>query len=93
MDATAPVRDLLREQNIHDYTTQLQGPENKVLIQTFFVNQNNCDETSASLYRPVTKKGDPRIWFHNLKKYCNPCNLLALVMFSIFLIQLFHSHC
>lgn len=90
MDATAPVRDLLREQNIHDYTTQLQGPENKVLIQTFFVNQNNCDETSASLYRPVTKKGDPRIWFHNLKKYCNPCNLLALVIIqnSIYIFNL-----
>jgi hypothetical protein len=37
-------------------------------------------ETEASLYRPVTKQGDPRIWFYNLKQYCVPCNLLAILV-------------
>ena len=37
-------------------------------------------ETAASLYRPVTKKGDPRIWFKDLKSYCSPCNLLAIII-------------
>lgn len=80
MDATAPVRELLREKRIHDYLLQNQGPDNKVLVETYFVNDHDIKETSASLYRPMTKKGDPRIWFSNLKKYCNPCNLLALII-------------
>lgn len=33
-----------------------------------------------SLYRPKTKKGDPRIWFSGLKNYCQPRNLLALTV-------------
>ena len=79
MDATAPVREMLLNEGIHDYESQGQGPENKVLIKSFFVNSNGLMESTASLYRPVTKKGDPRIWFKDLKKYCHPCNLLALV--------------
>lgn len=79
MDAIAPVREMLLNEGIHDYDSQGQGPENKVLIKSFFVNSNGLTESIASLYRPVTKKGDPRIWFKDLKKYCLPCNLLALV--------------
>ena len=79
MDAIAPVREMLLNEDIHDYESQGQGPENKVLIKSFFVNFNGLTESTASLYRPVTKKGDPRIWFKDLKKYCHPCNLLALV--------------
>lgn len=80
MDATIPVRELLADQKIHDYASQLQGPENKVNIQAFFVNEKDCTPSSASLYRPNTKNGDPRIWFTGLKHYCNPRNLLALVI-------------
>ena len=79
MDATASVRDLLYDAHIHDYSIQGQGPENKVLVETQFVGDGSLVETSASLYRPVTKKGDPRIWFSNLKRYCKPRNLLAIV--------------
>lgn len=80
MDATASVRYLLKSENVHDYEGQLQGPENKKLVETYFVTSNNTVSSCASLYRPVTKKGDPRIWFSNLKKYCQPCNLLALLV-------------
>ncbi len=79
MDATAPVRELLLNEGIHDYEKQRQGPENKVIVKSFFVNADGLTESAASLYRPITKKGDPRIWFKDLKKYCRPCNLLALV--------------
>ncbi len=79
MDATASVRELLLNYGVHNYDTQLQGPENKRIITTYFVEENCLIETSASLYRPITKKGDPRIWFSNLKKYCQPCNLLAII--------------
>lgn len=80
MDATAPIRQLLLDANVHDYEAQGQGPEHKVLIPAHFVNYNDVTDTVASLYRPVTKNGDPRIWFSNLKKYCAPHNLLAIIV-------------
>lgn len=80
MDATGPVRELLKDSNTHDYNYQKQGPEAKVLIESYFVYPDRLQETTASLYRPKTKKGDPRIWFSKLTHYCNACNLLALII-------------
>lgn len=90
MDATAPVRELLKSEKVHDYEMQGQGPENKVLIESYFVQSNEIIETYASLYRPVTKAGDPRIWFKDLKKYCSPCNLLAIIVIkkALFVVNL-----
>ena len=82
MDAIGTVRDLLKEEGIHDYETQGQGPAAKILCQAFFVTSCELVETQASLYRPKTKKGDPRIWFKNLRQYCKPCNLLSLFVFE-----------
>ena len=80
IDAIGDVRILLKESGVHDYDSQGQGQENKVTIRSFFVYSGSVVETVASLYRPVTKKGDPRIWFSNLKTYCTARNLLALVV-------------
>lgn len=82
MDATAPVRELLLDAGIHNYELQQQGPEGKVKISAHFVNLYDNTDTEASLYRPHTKKGDPRIWFSKLKTYCQPCNLLAIIVFN-----------
>lgn len=80
MDAIAPVRQLLLDTQVHNYETQKQGPNNKVLIPAHFVNYSDVTDSVASLYRPETKKGDPRIWFSNLRKYCLPYNLLAIIV-------------
>ncbi|MCQ2053031.1 MAG: MvaI/BcnI family restriction endonuclease [archaeon] len=90
MDATKPLRELLKFANVHDYDKQGQGPDNKVVIETHFVTKDDVIDTTASLYRPNTKDGDPRIWFSNLKKYCKPCNLLAILVFnkSLYVINL-----
>lgn len=80
MDAIATVRTLLKETGIHDYYFQEQGQENKARVPSYFVEYNGMVETMASLYRPKTKKGDPRIWFSGLKNYCQPRNLLALTV-------------
>lgn len=80
MDATATVRELLLNSNVHNYDAQLQGPDAKVKVRSFFVCTNNLIETEASLYRPITKKGDPRIWFSKLHQYCHYHNLLALII-------------
>lgn len=82
MDATGPVRELLLNENIHNYATQQQGPSNKVIVKTHLVTPEGLKETETSLYRPVTKQGDPRIWIYKLKHYCSPCNLLALIVIN-----------
>ena len=35
---------------------------NKKLIETLLISENSFHKTKTSLYRPETKKGDPRIW-------------------------------
>lgn len=82
MDATAPIRELFKESSVHDYESQIQGPDNKAVIKTYLVNSDSLTETKTSLYRPVTKQGDPRIWIYNLKNYCVPYNLLALIIIN-----------
>ena len=79
IDAIIPVRDFLKRNNLHDYEKQGQGPENKKKLPAFFVTDEELIETKASLYRPKTKKGDPRIWFSKLTRYCNAEDTLALV--------------
>lgn len=80
MDATAPVRELLKKSGLHDYELQGQGQTNKSIVDAYFVEHNDVIKTTASLYRPETKKGDPRIWFSGLTKHCEPWNLLALTI-------------
>lgn len=67
LDATAPVRSYLKENNIHDYEIQPQGTEHKRLIDTFIFADYNRHFTKTSLYRPLTKKGDPRLWIGKVK--------------------------
>lgn len=82
MDATGPVRNYLKENRFHDYEVQQQGPEYKVIIKGFIYNQFNIVETNVSLYRPVTKKGDPRIWLSGLTNFANPNDILTLICFE-----------
>jgi hypothetical protein len=79
MDATTPVRQFLARNGIHNYEKQAQGQDSKIILPTFFVNADSLTETNVSLYRPVTKDGDPRIWFGRLKQYCVARNLLGIV--------------
>lgn len=78
-DATAPIRQLLKDEKIHDYEEQAQGPENKILKETFLVG-NTIKKTKTSLYRPVTKHGDPRFWVYSLGDFCEPGDQLALAV-------------
>ena len=84
MDATSPLRLYLKENQIHNYDGQPQGPEGKKTVETFFVTETNLIPTVASLYRPQAKgkEGDPRIWFSKLPTYASPNNLLGVVAFN-----------
>lgn len=72
MDAVASLRIYLKENNIHDFETQEQGSDHKVLVETYILTRNKEYKTKSSLYRPKTKKGDPRIWIYGLKGYVKP---------------------
>ena len=82
MDATGSVRTYLKEKLIHDYDKQLQGQTHKVLINSYFIGDWNFIPSTASLYRPETKKGDPRIWFKSLPSYVSPNNILGIIVFD-----------
>lgn len=79
MDATENVRDFFRDAGLHDYDCQPQGEDHKRKIPTRVVTSSGIVGTTTSLYRPVTKKGDPRLWIYGLKQHADAGNLLVLV--------------
>jgi hypothetical protein len=82
MDATGSVRNYLKKNGFHDYDLQLQGPENKIMIDGIIYEDHSTYNTKTSLYRPKTKKGDPRIWFSGLTKHSEANDILGLICFS-----------
>lgn len=81
LDATAPVRAYLKEKNVHDYETQLQGPEHKHVVDTYILTEEKRHRTMTSLYRPVTKKGDPRLWVNKIRdvEFLRANDIFALI--------------
>ncbi|MBT8169900.1 MvaI/BcnI family restriction endonuclease [Falsiruegeria litorea] len=82
IDATHPFREYFANCGSHNYKEQQLGTDHKVLKETFFVGEIDLEETVTSLYRPETKKGDPRVWFYKLKAYAAPLNLLAIIAYG-----------
>ena len=82
MDATGPVRSYLKEKLVHDYDSQLQGQAHKIFINSYLVDSGNLISSTASLYRPVSKKGDPRIWFKSLPAYVKANDILGIIEFD-----------
>ena len=82
MDATGSVRSFLKSENIHDYEQQAQGPNYKVLIPTIIHTGFKTIKSQASLYRPVTKSGDPRIWFYKMTKIAEANDIIAITYFD-----------
>ena len=78
LDATAPVRTCLRDNHIHDYNQQSQGTESRTYIKADLMSEALVHPSRASLYRPTTKKGDPRIWFTGLPEYAQPDDMVAI---------------
>lgn len=82
MDATGSVRSYFKSENIHNYELQDQGPNNKVIIPTTIHTGFKTIKSKASLYRPLTKNGDPRIWFYSLTKVADPNDIIAITYFD-----------
>jgi hypothetical protein len=82
MDATGSVRTYLKANHIHDFELQKQGPESKIQINSFLISSDSMVNSIASLYRPNTKNGDPRIWFKGLGTYSNANDVLVIIAFE-----------
>ena len=80
MDATYEVREYVKSSDFHDYSTQQQGVDFKVVQKAIIHVPGDTLETSVSLYRPETKLGDPRIWIYRLKQFARAGNVLALIV-------------
>jgi hypothetical protein len=82
IDASAPIRDCLQLGDIHDYALQPLGPEGKVQVEGEFVliegGKAEVRVVTVSMYRPSTKKGDPRIWVGGLQKHARPGDQVAI---------------
>lgn len=82
MDATASVRNFLREKDLHDFDLQCRGArEHGVKLEAYLLSENSLIESTASLYKPEAKpnkEGDPRIWFYGLPAYAEADDMLAL---------------
>lgn len=81
MDAVGSLRTYLKEQQYHDYDSQLQGTPHKTLNSCFLViSDNEAQNQKVSLYRPETKKGDPRIWIYGLKSWAQSGDEIVLII-------------
>ena len=82
MDATGSVRNFLKTKGIHNFELQNQGQESKVQITSKLIDSDKVINSLASLYRPNTKNGDPRIWFKGLGNYSEANDILGIIEFD-----------
>jgi hypothetical protein len=82
LDAHEGLRNYLKRMEFHDYSAQHQGPGNKLVEKCFFITDKEVVQSKVSMYRPVTKSGDPRIWFYELTKYVTENNLLVIFVYQ-----------
>jgi hypothetical protein len=79
LDATRPVREFFLSTGFHNYGTQNQGTEFKVLRAVELVSYDGSFTTvSMSLVRPASGSGDPRLWVSGLREICDAGDIIAL---------------
>ncbi len=93
LDATQPIRTHFVLEEFHNYELQGQGTENKIKRKAFLVSDAVVLNSTVSLYRPNTKKGDPRMWFSKLPRYCDAGDQIAVIVIEdcLYLINLTKS--
>lgn len=81
MDAIGSLRTYFKDHQYHNYDEQLQGTIYKALNPCVLViTDNDYQDQKVSLYRPETKKGDPRIWVYGLKNHTKAGDEIALIV-------------
>jgi hypothetical protein len=79
IDAHRAIRELLLESGLHDYSIQQQGPEHKRTMPASILLADSVKRTVATVNRPRSGNGDPRIWFRGLSQYASAGDWLALI--------------
>jgi len=82
MDAHEGLRTFLSERGVHDFSSQQLGPEHKRVLEGQLLSEGGWKPIKVSLYRPLTKTGDPRIWFSRLNDYADAFNLLVCLVWD-----------
>jgi hypothetical protein len=80
LDATQPVRIHFELSKFHFYSNQQQGQDHKIIKTAWFITPSQKIKSKVSLYRPVTKLGDPRMWFTGLSEIAEPGDQVAIVI-------------
>jgi hypothetical protein len=80
LDANVGVRDLFCSSGFHDYDRQPKGVDHRVVRNAALISGEERTASHVSLYRPETKKGDPRMWITGLDQFAREEDLLALVI-------------
>ena len=80
LDATQPIRTHFELENYHFFWEQGQGPEYKVKKKSYLLTDEQIIESNTSLYRPKTKKGDPRMWFGGLPDFSQAGDQVAIII-------------
>ncbi|HJX79396.1 MvaI/BcnI family restriction endonuclease [Glutamicibacter sp.] len=79
-DATYEVREFLGSERFHDFESQPKGTENKRFLPVVFVRGDGTHkETKMSVYRPQTKKGDPRFNIYGAREVVEPDDIIMMV--------------
>ena len=78
LDVTEPMRALFSKAGVHDFRIQKQGEDAKVMRDALLVASGGIFKTPISLYRPETKKGDPRMWIYGLGKFATANDVCAI---------------
>lgn len=79
LDANGSVREMLGNTKAHDFSKQPQGQEYKKELNGVIINASDIMNSKVTVYRPKTKKGDPRLWFFGLAGAVAPYSVLALI--------------
>ncbi|MBU5444911.1 MvaI/BcnI family restriction endonuclease [Paenibacillus sp. MSJ-34] len=82
IDASGPLRTILRDNDIVNYDKVLQGPDYKIFKESHVFLGPNIVNLKTSFYRPETKLGDPRIWIYDLKKFISSGTLIYFTVFK-----------
>ncbi|QOY52484.1 MvaI/BcnI family restriction endonuclease [Candidatus Sulfurimonas baltica] len=82
IDASEPLRMLLKENLEIDYVTMEQGSENGLKDEVELLTNGEFVTKEVSFYRPKTKSGDPRFWIYSLKKVLEAFDLLLLTVWD-----------
>jgi len=82
IDASHPLRLLLKENVGIDYVTMGRGAENGLKEEVELLLNGELSTRAISYYRPQTKKGDPRFWISKLHKEIKPFDMLLLTVWE-----------